>query len=523
MYRQISKVVVAVLALATFACTDVDLQAPLVPPQLQAEVKENSLSGSFCTEDPATIVFPLKVFFVIDQSGSMNQNDPNRARFTSTKALAQRLASPSKVFFGGSIFNDGSRTFTTPRFTDDLAAFNASVDVANVPGNGATPYLAALNNATAELTADIDANPAIARRTRYVVIFLSDGAPTDVPAPVEETIKGSMGVLMALKNRSGGITVNTVFLGGDVAAATAILRAMALQGEGIFKSFPNGDTLDFSGFDFSTIRRTFTHRMFVVTNRSMVPTELGQLIDSDTDGVSDKEELEDNVKSDPTKSDTDGDGCNDLVERRLGWNPTQVGGGQCTCSTGEAARDSDKDGLNDCEERWLGSKPLEPDSDLAQDGSVQGDLVPDGLDFTYLDDVLFANTTSDGDVDGVADLQELREHTTAEKSDKNRELNAYRYPRFTPRPDETRCVDFQVDNITLGRTLAAGDRAADENLLEMYFAESPQDDPHKDRIFRVARKKVKYVEGGLNIDVLAKDFSELLVPQGPTAPAAPAP
>ena len=71
-----------VALLAAASCTDVDILYPEVQPPPPPEVKPNMLTGSFCTEDPATIVYPLKVWMVIDDSGSMQQNDPNRRRYT---------------------------------------------------------------------------------------------------------------------------------------------------------------------------------------------------------------------------------------------------------------------------------------------------------------------------------------------------------------------------------------------------------------------------------------------------------
>lgn len=493
------------LALLLGACTDVDILLPEVEPPPPPEVKPNAIIGQFCTEDPATIVYPLKIWMIIDDSGSMNTNDPNQKRYTSMMDLATKLGQPGKVFFGGEVFS-GEKTirFSNPRFLDDVGIFNAQVAAVRNGGAGQTPYLGALNLAMGELTADIQENLALAKRTKYVVIMLSDGQPTDSQPPA---ILAAVETLMALKERVGGITLNTVFLGGDQAAA-GLLQTMALKGEGIFKSFPNGDALDYTGFDFSTIRRSYQSRFFVATNVNMVPNGVTQVVDSDADSLPDDTELA--MGLDPLKRDTDGDGCNDSLEIKVGWDPKTKKAGECTCAPPlTTTGDKDHDGLTDCEEGWLGTLAADPDSDIGKTTPTDGDLVSDGLDFFELKDATFNNTSTDRDLDGVLDIQELEQHTDPEHSDVDRERWAYR-PALKQTETNERCFDFTVDNVTLGHTLATADHAADQNILEFHFAQSSRDDPHKDRIYRIARLKVPYAEGNAVIHVVPTDFSIVL-------------
>lgn len=498
----------AVLLVFLSACTEVDLYEPLLQPPPEPEKKPNVLTGSFCTEDPKTVTFPVRVWFVIDDSGSMQQNDPNRKRYTAVKDLATKLAAPGTMYFGGEVFSgQRTRVFSTPRFTDDVPAFNAQVDAVSGAGNGDTPYLGALNLATGELTADITEHAATATNTRYVIVFLSDGNPTDSQEP---QILAAVDTLMGLKSRVAGITLNTVYLGGGGGNAQQILTGMAMRGEGKFKSFPNGDALDYSGFDFSAIRRTFVHRFFMVTNRTMLPTGDLQLPDSDLDGLSDDAEAK--LGTDPTKRDTDGDGCQDLMETRVGWDPLVKGSvnKQCTCMNGDDLKDTDGDGLSDCEEKWIGTHFDDADSDIGKDSPTDGDLVPDGLDYLYLNDATFPNTSADRDLDGHLDIQELAVHTAPAVNDRQRDLTALVYSKFEQRKDEPRCFDFQVDNLILGHTKATAEHGVDENVVELYVAQSSQDDPHKNRMFRVARKKVPWAEFGVTVRVDATDFTQVM-------------
>lgn len=498
--------------LACLACTNADLFEPEIPPEPLPEVKPNEIRGTFCVEDPATIVFPLKIWFVIDDSGSMATSDSNQRRYSAVKDLATNLAQPDRRFFGGETFADnGASRFSNPRFTDDVKAFNAMVDGVTNPGNGATPYLSALNVTYDELFADIRENASMARRTRYVIIFLSDGNPTDSG---ESEIIAATQTIMGLSSSVGGITLNTVYLGGGSDVAEAVLQKMAEVGKGLYKSFPNGDALDYSGFDFSSIRRNYIHRKFFFTNRSSLPTPEGPQVDSDEDGIEDARELE--LGSDPTERDTDKDGCSDLMEGRVGWNPLVPGNtnNECTCTAVEARTDTDGDGLTDCEERWIGTASTDPDSDIGKENTLAGDLVPDELDFIYLNNATLPNAEADRDLDGYSDLAEFETHTDVGFNDSvNRERIAYRYPEFKQQVDNPRCYDFHVENVTLFRTLATDRHAAGENVFEFYLAQSAQDDPHGERLFRKARVLVPYVEAGMNLKVNASQFDTVLSAQ----------
>lgn len=488
------------------ACTDADVYFQQTEPPPPREVAPNRVVGKFCTEDPETIIFPLKIWFVIDDSGSMTTSDTGRNRYTQTKVLAAEKAAPGRVFFGGMVFSTENLTrFTTPRFVDDVNTFNGQVP--NSPGNGWTPYLDALEKTRSEFRDDIDENKAMAKRTRYVIIFLSDGMPTrpDPTAPAD--VLASVDKIMAFNAETGGVTLNTVFLGGGGDQAVVLLQDMATHGKGLFKSFPNGDALSFKDFDFTTIRRTYIQRFFMMTNRSMKPVKEGQEVDSDRDGLSDKEEA--SIGSNPTLRDTDGDGCNDLLEHEKLWDPLAVTAGECPCDDNTAQLDTDGDGLNDCEEKWIGTRADDPDSDLGKETPIDGDMVPDELDFTMLD-ATYPNSAKDTDVDGVQDIEELRLHTDVNEIDKDREHWQYSYPIFERENEESRCYNFEVKNVTLGKTLATGGHPALENVIEFYFAQSAQDDPHKDRLYRIARKNIPYAEGGAIVHVNPEDFSQIL-------------
>lgn len=504
-------------------CTNTGLHRDEGPPP--APPKETiTVQGTFCTEDPETVKFPVKVWMVIDDTGSMNNNDPNEERFNAAQALATALQDPNQadpaMFFGAMRFADrpdGVSRLTTPRFTPSAATFNAQIDAARGQANGGTPYVTALNFSVGELTADINEDPVLARRTRYVVIFLSDGNPTgadDSP----QTITAATNNLMSLKNQMGDLTVNTVYLGGGNAEAEMILMEMATIGQGIYKSFPAGQALDFSDFDFSSIRRNYNQRFFMISNVHAFPTVRGHQIDSDADGMPDFREID--LGTDLTKADTDGDGCGDLFESRYaGWDPTIPGttNNQCVCTPAQRTTDSDLDGLTDCEEKWIGSDEFSPDSDRNEDETLIGDLVWDSFDHRYLNnDVLFPNDGMDYDADGVQDLAELRTHTDPAGNDDARDDWAYDYVFVDQQPENPRCYDFQIDNVSIMKTEATPDHAAGDNEIVLYFAQSPQDNAQKEKSFRIARVTVNY-NNLQTVTVAPEEFDEILI----TAPPVP--
>lgn len=502
-YRSLGLLLLSMLG----ACTDANVYFPGTNPPPKPEVAPNKIVGSFCAEDPKTIVFPLKVWLVIDDTGSMTTSDPNKRRYTAARELATRLASPGKMFFGGMIFADQRvERFSYPRFNDDVVAFNSQVP--ENAGNSKTPYLRALDETLSELRADIDEDPVKAKRTRYVIVFLSDGKPTSPDPTPPENVFERVDAVMSLATACGGVTLNTVYLGGQGDEAIQLLKDMAVHGQGEFKSFESGDELDYSGFDFSAIQRAYTQRFFLVTNRSMNPTANGQEVDSDQDGLDDAQEAV--LGSNPLVRDSDGDGCSDAVEVRLRWDPAVKGRGECICEGDTATKDTDLDGLSDCEESWIGTMNNDPDSDIGKESATDGDLVPDELDTVVLQDPTFPNINSDRDLDGVLDIEELRFHTDVVDDDTDRARWAYTYPLFQKQAEDPRCYQFEVHNVTLGKTLATADHAEGENVIEAYLAQSAVDDPHRDRVYRVARKLVPYAEGDQVIHIESADFSHTM-------------
>lgn len=160
-------------ALVLLACTDAGLQ-PVAPPPVERTDDRLRIVGEVCTEPADVTPFPVKILFLLDQSASLQCTDPNNRRFAALRRVVDGLTPLPNVQFGFVGFASWSRK---QAFTRDLDAINRFLD----PGQGlgpATDYQGALASAVEILERDMrEAGAAIRARTRYVVVFVSDGSP----------------------------------------------------------------------------------------------------------------------------------------------------------------------------------------------------------------------------------------------------------------------------------------------------------------------------------------------------------
>lgn len=153
------------------ACTDAGLQ-PTEPPGLETFDNLLEVRGEFCTQPDDTVVFPVKVLFVVDQSSSLQCTDPNNVRFNELDGLFRDLLAQPETQIGTLGFASWIRE--TP-FTTDPGALAGVLSPAS-GGGVATDYQGALATVARMLEEDMVASgPALRARTRYVVVFVSDG------------------------------------------------------------------------------------------------------------------------------------------------------------------------------------------------------------------------------------------------------------------------------------------------------------------------------------------------------------
>lgn len=162
------------LAVTTAACTS----APLQPVQQEGPAALDdklTVRGSVCTKPPADERFPVKIMFVIDTSDSMHITDPASQRVNAVTQVIDRYAGNPAVKFSviafDAVVSDITKGFVS---NPDTGAIGRRLG----QSDRLTDYQGALGAAYATLAKDMmETAPAERARSKYVVIFFSDGVP----------------------------------------------------------------------------------------------------------------------------------------------------------------------------------------------------------------------------------------------------------------------------------------------------------------------------------------------------------
>jgi hypothetical protein len=174
-------------AIVEWSCSDPPLQH--VPPPIIAIDNELEIVGEVCPTPPADAVFPIKILFLVDVSGSMVVTDPADVRTTAvTEVITKYQGLPGVEFavitFSSSIVNVTGGFVQTP----DLGTIATALG----QNDNLTDYQGALASAYEVLTTDMTkSTPAERARSRYIVIMFTDGTP-DPLCSADTTPCGSM-------------------------------------------------------------------------------------------------------------------------------------------------------------------------------------------------------------------------------------------------------------------------------------------------------------------------------------------
>jgi hypothetical protein len=512
----------AICLVSISGCTEARLkkEAPEVGESFDDKLR---VEGRFCTEPTGEVTFPIKVLFILDQSASLQCMDSGNRRIPALRSAIDELRSQRHTQFAFIGFSSWSRATGFTRDRDDIADF---LD----PDQGlgpATDYQGVLATAISLIEEDmLDTDPAERARTRYQVVFVSDGVPepkcsagcddddrgvcnTDQEIP-EEVYVDMSGVcpdynqpaqirrrieeLVGLPETysAGGLVLHSVLLfspqdvveqvcpgaadafGYERDEAESLLREMARQGNGTFRDVNLATEDDsFLQFGITSISAPQTLTSMMATNNHARRHRDKLMVDSDQDGLVD--EFEYDIGTDPFSPDTDGDGYGDLFEylhREEGFDPLSGSKPAVPC---DDADDRDGDGLKGCEERYLGTSTLLADTD--------GDDMFDWHELVAGTDPLVSDADGDLDFDGIANGLELRAGTDAARPDEQvfrtervvyglDDLGLMDVPRENPeQTDERRCYDFEVERIPLVVTPLPRQRGLNRILL--YTTERP--------------------------------------------------
>lgn len=198
------RLLAALLPALLFGCTNVPVQ-PLSSALTNAD-DHLTLKGRVCTDPPDPKGFPVKVVVLVDQSGSMCVSDPpgsqngngfceqaaiqaivppgvtEPARVRALRKLVKQFAAQPNVYLSIVPFETNVKNVwpATGGFARPTGLDSYLGALQNQLGKG-TDYQGALADAYAIISSDItkvsESDPQILPRTRYVVVFLTDGTP----------------------------------------------------------------------------------------------------------------------------------------------------------------------------------------------------------------------------------------------------------------------------------------------------------------------------------------------------------
>ncbi len=526
----------AILLLLSYGCSE---SPPLELTQAQTKV---TLTGSFITESPDEIQFPVKVLFAIDCSLSMGDevlgvqmgSDPNFLRIEAVRNFIDEYNSNENTSFEIMLWSNNvfARTRTIDGrggFTKDPDELNRVLDAAR--NDTTTDYLGTLTEIYSDIERDIrdTENGESLVRTKYIVIFLSDGMPnTGAGTQSNFDIWNSVGDIydMAIESGVGSFNFHTFLLLGmfgtdaDGLAAQAMaedtLQGMADRGEGQFRLFDTAESIDFINIVDMRLTVEYKIKYLLAYNYNVRPGVELVYVDSDGDGLIDEQEVE--YGTDINLRDTDGDGLSDFFEISVSSPGREldplVQDSPCDLMPDGIWPDTDSDGLTDCEEYVKGTDRRVPDTD--KDG------IPDGIEFVVGTNPLEIQYTTDTDFDGWSDWLEVQRHTNVLSNDpKIRERYSYNYDikdeglvpidQGTSMPSYVRQYSFNVSNIhvmeTAGhtepgmQTLNPGD-----NLIRFYIAQVPEDNPDSQPIFRMAEIIVNIADFNKDLVITPTNF-----------------
>ena len=174
--RWVDACVVSGAVVGYAACGNTPLER--IPPPVTAVDNELALQGQVCTTPPGDAVFPVKILFLVDVSGSMIVTDPAKVRVQGVNAVINKYQGLPGVEFSVIAFSS-SIVQVTNGFTDTPDF--ASIDTAISQSDNLTDYQGALGAAYETLTTDmLAATPAQRARSKYIIIFFTDGTPDPI-------------------------------------------------------------------------------------------------------------------------------------------------------------------------------------------------------------------------------------------------------------------------------------------------------------------------------------------------------
>lgn len=217
--------------------------------------------GPSCKDVLETTQAELRILFMSDNSGSTADTDPNHMyrvqtleRFLTDYGSKTNFTYNFNYFSASvSIYNPATNAFTTNASTvsapfGNSAALSSALTLYKTRApSGGTAYLAAFNRLKSILSADLEAN---GNKYQYVIIFMSDGEPTDISGGAATITQTLMTRVNEIKTLASDVDVSlsfsTVYFGpnnSDVAKQNLKTMSTAGGGQFIDTNDLNGDAL----------------------------------------------------------------------------------------------------------------------------------------------------------------------------------------------------------------------------------------------------------------------------------------
>jgi hypothetical protein len=165
--------VLAAVAASGASCSQPSLSK--IPAPVVTVDDELQIQGEVCASPPANAIFPVKILFLVDCSGSLIVTDPADVRVQAINEIVDKYKGLPGVEFGllafNSTINNVTKGFTA---TPDLSTIDSVISVAD----DLTDDQGVLGAAYEMITQDLLAStPADRARSKYIIIFFTDGIP----------------------------------------------------------------------------------------------------------------------------------------------------------------------------------------------------------------------------------------------------------------------------------------------------------------------------------------------------------
>jgi hypothetical protein len=416
-----------VIVVGANACDNVRLS--LMPaPVLAASV---GTVGQVCSPPPVQASYNTKIMFLVDQSGSncsQTGNPPpcdtsgtdfdKSYRLSVMQNFINGHLNNNNLYYGFISFHDvGGVAYINDGSDADATFSNVPADINNAINRfettmdeGGTPYRAALAMATQAVATDRAASNATT--SKYYIVLMSDGQPSDYGSPPDQT-QIDTDVTTLLSTAGTGTTLSTIYYNPlNIATDANLLLQMATTGGGGFDNTnTQGRNVPLEQIIAYQDAIPWVITQFMVTNLNAAPCDDGTMgADSDADGICDKDEARYNtmfandttlssrmngLTFDPQNRNSFGPTYNDLFNYRHIMYGENL---DSTCLlTGDITQDDqDHDLINTCEEKFLASTtPAGPNAKwTAAMGTNTDPLNFDSDGDGFLDWIEFAFTRS---------------------------------------------------------------------------------------------------------------------------------